>query len=381
MHQILSCSGLMVMANVATAAQLTDDFTNNADTQANWTFASPYACFSPAFTASGTASNGMLCMSSPTPASSLGAQTIAFARLNQPFDTFDVSIFAGVSFTSTELSPSARITKGVFLRGDPRQAVVFGQLGCPSSPDGGDLYYVNMDPHSGGDNRFSIIKFVGGVQTFIKSGPPYVWPANVPHNVYFGCSWDAALQTNHLVAILYMNAIQNPLIQLEVFDNSIKPDNLNPGNNGNKYAGLLVSNDSGGTVSNVCLQTPSQGFCTLGGKVVVRDSVLNFAADGDSDGIPDLCDLCPMTISGSPVDGDGCPPSIPGDFDRDGDVDGDDLLVSASCRTGSGIPVANAALCAKADFDHDQDVDQDDFGSFQRCYSGASIPGNPNCAS
>jgi hypothetical protein len=87
-------------------------------------------------------------------------------------------------------------------------------------------------------------------------------------------------------------------------------------------------------------------------------------ADADSDGIGDVCDICPNdpendadndgvcgevdqcpnTIPGIPVDAVGCPPLVPGDFDRDGDVD------------------------------------QEDFGIFQRCLSGANIPADPDCA-
>lgn len=68
----------------------------------------------------------------------------------------------------------------------------------------------------------------------------------------------------------------------------------------------------------------------------------------------------------------------PGDFDRDGDVDLDDLIVFSHCATGPEISYAGGlpAGCTltpnqftgvlPADFDEDMDVDMVDFGAFQR---------------
>lgn len=100
--------------------------------------------------------------------------------------------------------------------------------------------------------------------------------------------------------------------------------------------------------------------------------------DDDGDGVPDGCDLCPDTVPSSPVDADGCPPLIPGDYDRDGDVDTDDFAEFESCSSGPGI--SRSTECANRDFDSDNDVDQSDFGIFQRCYSGEDNPAEPNCA-
>jgi hypothetical protein len=102
--------------------------------------------------------------------------------------------------------------------------------------------------------------------------------------------------------------------------------------------------------------------------------------DTDGDGVPDACDLCPGTVPGSPVDADGCPPLIPGDFDRDGDVDDDDLAALAACASGPHVPHDGSEACQKADLDGDGDVDHDDFGILQRCYSGQDNPADPNCA-
>ena len=60
---------------------------------------------------------------------------------------------------------------------------------------------------------------------------------------------------------------------------------------------------------------------------------------------------------------------VPGDFDRDGDIDADDLKVFAACVSGPAVHYAGD--CAKADFDGDGDVDQSDFGFIQRWFGGA----------
>jgi len=69
---------------------------------------------------------------------------------------------------------------------------------------------------------------------------------------------------------------------------------------------------------------------------------------------------------------------IAGDYDRDGDLDADDLAVFLACI--SGPAVGYAGDCLKADLDGDGDVDLVDFGIFQRCYGGANKPADPNCA-
>lgn len=71
--------------------------------------------------------------------------------------------------------------------------------------------------------------------------------------------------------------------------------------------------------------------------------------------------------------------SIRQDFDRDGDVDGDDLAVLKACQSGPAVAHNQTETCHQADLDDDGDVDQTDFGRFQRCYSGADQPSNPAC--
>ncbi|MDM8005332.1 MAG: right-handed parallel beta-helix repeat-containing protein [Phycisphaerae bacterium] len=101
--------------------------------------------------------------------------------------------------------------------------------------------------------------------------------------------------------------------------------------------------------------------------------------DADGDHIPDGSDQCFGTIPGVPVDATGCPAPIPGDFDRDGDIDDADVDQFEACATGPGIS-QSGDVCAKAKVDGDDDVDQIDFAITQRCYSGENVPADPNCA-
>ncbi len=81
-----------------------------------------------------------------------------------------------------------------------------------------------------------------------------------------------------------------------------------------------------------------------GSLAILDDLMCLELPDSDGDGVSDVCDGCPQTIPMAIVDREGCPPSIPGDFDHDGDVD------------------------------------HDDFGVFQRCLSGPNTSADPNCA-
>jgi hypothetical protein len=101
--------------------------------------------------------------------------------------------------------------------------------------------------------------------------------------------------------------------------------------------------------------------------------------DPDGDGVGDCLDLCPNTIPGAPVDGDGCPaPPIPADDDNDGDVGPSDIDAHLACTSGPTIPLAPG--CEAKDLDNDGDVDQKDFAIAQKCLSGENVPGDPNCA-
>jgi hypothetical protein len=100
--------------------------------------------------------------------------------------------------------------------------------------------------------------------------------------------------------------------------------------------------------------------------------------DMDGDGVPDSQDNCPNTVPGATVDANGCPPIIPGDFDRDGDVGPTDRDAFSACMSGPTIAVS--AGCETKDLDGDGDADQSDFGILQACLSGEDNPTDPNCA-
>ncbi len=101
--------------------------------------------------------------------------------------------------------------------------------------------------------------------------------------------------------------------------------------------------------------------------------------DWDFDLVMDCVDSCPYTIPGIAVDAQGCPPLIPGDLDRDGDVDQRDVTAFSSCSALSGTGVWLLPGCEAADLDGDEDADQVDFGILQRCYSGEDHAGDPSC--
>lgn len=77
-----------------------------------------------------------------------------------------------------------------------------------------------------------------------------------------------------------------------------------------------------------------------------------------------------LTLTGVPV---------PGDFNRDADVDFDDWAQFESCASGPSIPRAEIPVCEEADLDHDGDIDQSDFAIFQQCFSGENVLADPNC--
>lgn len=101
-------------------------------------------------------------------------------------------------------------------------------------------------------------------------------------------------------------------------------------------------------------------------------------ADGDQDGVGNPCDDCPGTLADLDVDEAGCPPPIPGDFTRDGDVDQEDFGYFQACYSGPGIAQTNSN-CTPGLLDEDEDVDQNDFTVFQSCMSGAGVPADPGC--
>ncbi len=102
-------------------------------------------------------------------------------------------------------------------------------------------------------------------------------------------------------------------------------------------------------------------------------------ADADSDQVGDECDDCPDTIVGAGVDQHGCPPFIPGDSDRDGDVDQKDFGHFQSCLSGAGVSQDKSA-CQDARLDDDPDVDERDLDIFVGCLSGPGVPANGACA-
>ncbi len=78
-----------------------------------------------------------------------------------------------------------------------------------------------------------------------------------------------------------------------------------------------------------------------------------------------------FAFGGTPV------PDVPGDLNRDGDVDQEDFSFLQACLAGMGIPVS--ADCRATDLDRDSDVDGQDVRLFLGCMSGPEIIGDPDC--
>jgi hypothetical protein len=92
----------------------------------------------------------------------------------------------------------------------------------------------------------------------------------------------------------------------------------------------------------------------------------------------DETDACSDPADPSSVPGAGCPTTVPADCDEDGDVDGIDFAVFASCFNKAGNPPrtlgCSPAQGDKLDFDNDGDVDGVDFSSFASCFNKAGNP-------
>ena len=394
------------LAGAALPGQFSDTFTDNNFTQANWTFQSPYQCANPilqpaygiSFTASGASGGGQLCLSVPTPVPPpLGGPAPSYGVAYPTNQTFpgDVAVYGGVTFTAQELNDTRagtrRVVKALLIRFDPRpngSNVSLGMFPTCTNTDGGEAYFLNMDPASGsvdteGPNDFSIRRMDNTFTDHDVALHGFVYQPDVHYNIYFAAKWDAVANTNHLRAMLYLNDITHPLVDLQVDEGTIKPGNADPTNVNNNYVAVVVDDQAGGPVSSMCLdantlpvcQAPAQAF-------IVTDRLLpdDLSADADGDGVPDTCDACAGTLTGVPVDTQGCPsPRIPGDCDQNGDVGPGDYTCLLACFSGPKVPVSSAD-CLHADFNGDGAVDETDFGIWQRCFSGTGVLADPNCA-
>ena len=70
---------------------------------------------------------------------------------------------------------------------------------------------------------------------------------------------------------------------------------------------------------------------------------------------------------------------LPGDLDRDGDIDLNDVRLFLLCYTGNDASQTNPG-CVAALLDADLDVDRFDYGLLNGCMSGPSVLDHPACA-
>ena len=117
-----------------------------------------------------------------------------------------------------------------------------------------------------------------------------------------------------------------------------------------------------------------EGF--LPARTAGTPSLANLA---DEVGVSDICDACDLTILGASADNAGCPPSVKGDIDRDGDIAIDDYLRLRNCLRGPEITACGFPE-VRVYLDSDWDVDLRDFAIFQNCFSGENSPADPSCS-
>lgn len=118
------------------------------------------------------------------------------------------------------------------------------------------------------------------------------------------------------------------------------------------------------TAGSPCIDAGSNAAVPTG-IVVDLDGTPRFL---DDPATPD-CRWAPGTCGAAPIVDMGAYEFMAGDYDRDGDVDADDLAAFQACV--SGPMVGFSGDCLGADLDRDGDVDNGDFGVFQRCFRGA----------
>jgi hypothetical protein len=441
----------LMLAQAAAAQTFIDDFTDNAFTQANWTFFNYFGG-----TGTGLAGGGELKLSASGGADDLN---YAIGEIDTPFAADTVIVRGGVKWTEQQLDD--RLVKEVFVRGN---------LAAPS------LYFLNFDPGTIGINLFSIRKLVDGEETLIQSQTfATCYEPDVHYNYEFvvsGTSLFGRMWTgdDYLTPLSFVSTIdtdlppESPYVSVGLFTEILGPSGSSPycpdiGPNVIPFLGpvtdsVFLGNTTFGDVFSVCAgsaeitpsgsgvvvqppecasaQTPvtlTFDNVTTGGETIVTTTDTgppppsgfrfgspttyhDIATTAEFSGSIEVCidysgvsfvdeSLLSLYHLEAGVWGDvtssldtetdtvcGTVTSLstfavaevqfPADCDADGDVDGIDFGVFASCYNKAGNSPRTLGCTPeqgdKLDFDDDGDVDGVDFSAFASCFNKAGNP-------
>ncbi|MBN1346036.1 MAG: PEP-CTERM sorting domain-containing protein [Phycisphaerae bacterium] len=171
---IMSCFVLVLsVPGSALGASFSDDFSDDAYTQSNWTFFDVQ--FDGSFSlrsATGVADQGVLSLSSDAATPPYFAH-YAIGVANQAFDGPYTRVRTAVSWTQEQLD--ARLQKQIALR---------------ANTDTFTTHLLNLDPGSVGINCFSLRRIVNGSEYSTQDGPTITYEAGVVYNVEFGIDGD-----------------------------------------------------------------------------------------------------------------------------------------------------------------------------------------------
>jgi hypothetical protein len=214
----------------------------------------------------------------------------------------------------------------------------------------------------------------------------------VPPNNWMGWLDVAAGNYNdaHVVFDTTLND-QNVIAYTYKIPSNIPPDPVTSFSaiEGNQQNELSWTNPTNGNFTSTMIRASNTGYpgSPTDGNLVVDQSaspgsVGNYTHSGLSNGITYYYTAFAHTSLPAYASGvnASATPHVPGDFDRDNDIDLQDFGAFHLCLSGEFNP-QNDPSCSDALMDSDNDVDQEDVALFKGCLSGANIAPDPLCVS